>query len=161
MFQSSLDILVSQVWSKNSFGKCVFWVWVHREPPLTTKGSAQYLDHLCVKFSSSPFTISLFLYIFSFFLYIFSFFLASLFPFFSFPSPFPFSSFPRSFKSFQGWATCPPRSPTPSYATAHISRTVKHNLLYNCKLARLTSCHNYFKGNRWRHQIKPYSIIFV
>ena len=140
MFQSSLDIY--QVWSKNSFGKCVSFSEFGSigNPPLTTNGSAQYLDHLCVKFSSSPFTISLFLYIFSFFLYIFSFFLASLFLFFSFPSPFPFSSFPRSFKNFprtfQGWATCPPRSPTPSYATAHISQTVKHNLLYNCKPAR-------------------------
>ena len=33
----------------NSFGKALFWVRVHRDPPLTTNGSAESLDHLSVK----------------------------------------------------------------------------------------------------------------
>ena len=31
------------------FGKILFWVRVHRDPPLTTNGSAEGLDHLSVK----------------------------------------------------------------------------------------------------------------
>ena len=48
MFLKSWYKCIYQVWSKNSFGKCVFWVKVHRDPPWPPR-SAQYLDHLSVK----------------------------------------------------------------------------------------------------------------
>ena len=38
----------------NSFGKVLFWVRVHRDPPLTTNGSAEGLDHLSVNAAIRP-----------------------------------------------------------------------------------------------------------
>ena len=39
---------VARISTPNSFGKVLSWVRVHRDPPLTTNGSAERLDHLSV-----------------------------------------------------------------------------------------------------------------
>ena len=44
-----ITLSVARVSPPNSFGKVHFWVRVHRDPPLTTNGSAEGLDHLSVK----------------------------------------------------------------------------------------------------------------
>ena len=44
-----ITLSVARISPQNSFGKVLFWVRVHRDPPLTTNGSAEGLDHLSVK----------------------------------------------------------------------------------------------------------------
>ena len=44
-----ITLSVAHISLPNSFGKVLFWVTIHRDPPLTTNGSAEGLDHLSVK----------------------------------------------------------------------------------------------------------------
>ena len=43
-----ITLSVASISLPNSFGKVLFWVRVHRDPPLTTNGNAEGLDHLSV-----------------------------------------------------------------------------------------------------------------
>ena len=40
-----ITLSVARILPPNLFGKVLFWVRVHRDPPLTTNGSAEGLDH--------------------------------------------------------------------------------------------------------------------
>ena len=44
-----ITLSVTRISPPNLFEKVLFWVRVHRDPPLTTNGSAEGLDHLSVK----------------------------------------------------------------------------------------------------------------
>ena len=44
-----ITLSVAPISPPNSFGKVLFWVRVHRDPPLTTNWSTLYLHHLSVK----------------------------------------------------------------------------------------------------------------